>query len=222
MRRKTSGQVELAMPGRPMRHCHDVARDLHQRREHDARIPATGEHQPRGASVPDTRADRVDEALPEAAGALVLAGGFPEVFGSELEANARMRAAVAAFPGPILAECGGLLFLCRELDGHQMCGVLPATARMAGRLTLGYREATVATSTPWLDAGARVRGHEFHYSQVETSGSPAWTLAARGRERPDGVVAGNVQAGYLHVHWAAYPEIARRFARAAMREPIAA
>jgi cobyrinic acid a,c-diamide synthase len=163
-----------------------------------------------------------DEALPEGAGAIVLAGGFPEVFGAELEANARLRAAVAGFPGPILAECGGLLFLCRELDGHEMCGVVPARARMAGRLTLGYRDATAATSTPWLDAGQRVRGHEFHYSQVHPSGSPAWTLAARGCERPDGVVAGNVQAGYLHVHWAAHPDIAWRFARAAALQPQAA
>jgi cobyrinic acid a,c-diamide synthase len=152
----------------------------------------------------------------------VRAGGLPAVFGAELEANARLRAAVAAFPGPTLAECGGLLFLCRELDGHEMCGVLPARAHMAGRLTLGYREATAATSTPWLAAGERMRGHEFHYSEVETSGSPAWTLAARGRERPDGVVAGNVQAGYLHVHWAAHPRIAWRFARAAVRKPVAA
>jgi cobyrinic acid a,c-diamide synthase len=156
-----------------------------------------------------------DEALPEGAGALVLAGGFPEVFGAELAANARLREAVAAFGGPILAECGGLLFLCRELDGHEMCGVLDARARMAGRLTLGYREAVAATATPWLDAGERVRGHEFHYSEVETSGPAAWTLSARGRQRPDGVVAGCVQASYLHVHWAAFPGIPLRFARAA-------
>jgi cobyrinic acid a,c-diamide synthase len=165
----------------------------------------------------------IDEALPEGAGALVLAGGFPEVFGDELEANVRLRAAVAAFSGPVLAECGGLLFLCREVDRHEMCGVLPARARMAGRLTLGYREATAATSTPWLDAGAQVRGHEFHYSEVETTnGRPAWTLSVRGRVRSDGVVAGSVQAGYLHVHWAAYPDIAWRFTRAAAAEPVPA
>ena len=160
-----------------------------------------------------------DEALPEGAGALVLAGGFPEVFGAELEANARLRAAVAAFDRPILAECGGLLFLCRELDGHEMCGVLDARARMAGRLTLGYREATAATATPWLTAGERLRGHEFHYTQVDGDGAPAWTLAARGTERPEGFVAGGVQASYLHVHWAAHPALARRFARAAAAVP---
>ena len=74
---------------------------------------------------------------------------------------------------PILAECGGLLYLCAELDGQAMCGVLPARGRMAGRLTLGYREATAATATPWIAAGASLRGHEFHYSAVEPIGAGA-------------------------------------------------
>jgi len=167
-----------------------------------------------------------DEELPPDAGALLLAGGFPEVFGAELEANAPLRAAVAAFAadgGPILAECGGLVFLCRDLDGHRMCEVLPASARMTGRLTLGYREATAATATPWLEAGERVRGHEFHYSQIDPPpGAPAWTLAARGRKRPEGFVAGAIQASYLHVHWAAHPRQAWRFASAARTAPAVA
>ena len=50
---------------------------------------------------------------------------------------------------------------------------------MAGRLTLGYREASAATATPWIAAGERVRGHEFHYSAVEPIGAGA--AAARGR-----------------------------------------
>jgi cobyrinic acid a,c-diamide synthase len=168
----------------------------------------------------------LDEALPEGAGALILAGGFPEVFGAELEANARLRAAIARFARdgrPILAECGGLLYLCETLDDHAMCGVLPARGRMVGRLALGYREATAATATPWLEAGTRVRGHEFHYSALEASGGePAWTLAVRGAMRPDGIIAGGVQAGYLHVHWAAHPDVALRFARAAAARPVAA
>jgi cobyrinic acid a,c-diamide synthase len=166
-----------------------------------------------------------DEALPEGAGALVLAGGFPEVFGAELAANAPLRAQVAAFARsgrPVLAECGGLLYLAEELDGHEMCGVLPARAQLGRRLSLGYREATAATATPWLAAGERVRGHEFHYTQVEGEGRPAWTLAARGTERAEGFVAGGVQASYLHVHWAAHPRLAYDFARAAAREPAVA
>jgi cobyrinic acid a,c-diamide synthase len=162
-----------------------------------------------------------DEALPKDASALVLAGGFPEIFGAELEANAALRSGVHAFAAsgrPVLAECGGVLYLCSDLDGHAMCGVLPARGRMAGRLTLGYREAVAATATPWLDAGERVRGHEFHYSVVDAvrpGAAPAWSLMARGTTRDEGLVSGGVQASYLHVHWAAHPELARRFTRAA-------
>ncbi len=185
-----------------------------------------------------------DEALPADADALLLAGGFPEVYGAELEANAALRAQIAAFAAsgrPVLAECGGLLYLSQELDGHEMCGALPVRARMTDRLTLGYREATAATATPWLAAGERVRGHEFHYTQVEPApaeaarvepgrGEPgrggaahaagdelpaAWKLSARGSERAEGYARGGVQASYLHVHWAAHPQIARRFAQAA-------
>jgi cobyrinic acid a,c-diamide synthase len=170
-----------------------------------------------------------DESLPADVGALLLAGGFPEVFGAELEANAALREQVAAFVAsgrPVLAECGGLLYLCAELDGHEMCGALPLRARMSDRLTLGYRDAVAATATPWLDAGERVRGHEFHYSRIMAAGdgsederqdrpSPAWMLSARGNERPEGYARGALQASYLHVHWAARPRVGSRFAHAA-------
>ncbi len=161
-----------------------------------------------------------DEALPPDCGALILAGGFPEVFGAELSANAPLRAEIAAFAAagkPILAECGGLLYLSRELDGHAMCGAIPASAQMSDRLTLGYREAVAATATPWIDAGERVRGHEFHYSRMQAldDALPAWGLSARGTTRAEGFVAGALQASFLHVHWAAHPHLALRFARAA-------
>jgi cobyrinic acid a,c-diamide synthase len=167
-----------------------------------------------------------DEALPADAGGLLLAGGFPEVYGAELEANTPLRRQVAAFAAsgrPVLAECGGLLYLARELDGHEMCGALPLRAHMTGRLTLGYREAVAATATPWLNAGERVRGHEFHYTQVEQAEpaqaaegatGAAWTLSARGKERTEGFAHGGVQASYLHVHWAAHRQLAWRFANA--------
>jgi cobyrinic acid a,c-diamide synthase len=169
-----------------------------------------------------------DAALPDGANALILAGGFPEVFGAELAANAPLRADVAALArsgAPVLAECGGLLYLCERLDEHEMCGVLPARAQMGERLAaLGYREASAATATPWLAADKRVRGHEFHYARVEPAhgARPAWTLAARGTERPEGFVTGGVQASFLHVHWAAFPQLASEFARAAGRQAVAA
>ena len=62
-----------------------------------------------------------------------------------------------------------------------------------------------------------MRGHEFHYAQIDglDGGAPAWALTARGRTRDEGVVAGALQASWLHTRWAAQPEHARRFARAA-------
>ena len=160
----------------------------------------------------------VDEELPAGTAGLVLAGGFPEVYGEELSANEPLRAAVAAFArdgGAVLAECGGLLYLSRELDGRRMCGVLPARARMTDRLVLGYRQATAATSHPAWPVGTSVRGHEFHYSRLEPEAgkAPAWRLG----ERREGYVAGGIHAGYLHTHWAATPEVATRFVAGAAK-----
>ncbi|HET6505662.1 MAG TPA: cobyrinate a,c-diamide synthase [Baekduia sp.] len=162
-----------------------------------------------------------DEELPPRCGALLLAGGFPEVFGAELSDNWALRAEVAAFARrgrPILAECGGLLYLSTELDGRPMCDVVPARAWMGEKLTLGYREATATGDHPAWPAGTVTRGHEFHYSSVDPAAdanAPAWTLRARGREEIEGFVLGGVHASYLHTHWAATPEVAARLVRAA-------
>jgi cobyrinic acid a,c-diamide synthase len=166
-----------------------------------------------------------DEELPPRCGALLLAGGFPEVFGAELSENWALRAEVAAFArrgAPIVAECGGLLYLSTELDGRPMCDVVPARAWMGEKLTLGYREATAASDHPAWPAGSVVRGHEFHYSSVDPAAgeaSAAWTLRARGRERVEGFVSGGVHASYLHTHWAATPAVAARLVRAAAGVP---
>ena len=118
---------------------------------------------------------------------------------------------------PTVAECGGLLYLCEELDGHPMCGVVPGRARMAGRLSLGYREAVAAASSPIAAAGDALRGHEFHYSvqTPEATEPPAWTLRSRARERTEGAASDTVHASYLHTHWAAFPQAAARFVAAA-------
>jgi cobyrinic acid a,c-diamide synthase len=158
-----------------------------------------------------------NEALPPGTDALYLGGGFPETYAAALSANVGMREGVRDFTAsgrPVVAECGGLLYLARELDGHPMCGILDATARMTRRLTLGYREARALTDSPLAEAGTQVRGHEFHYSTIEPKAGemPAWDLAGRG---PEGFGAGNVHASYLHTHWAATPELPRRLVRAA-------
>ncbi|MEU6147317.1 cobyrinate a,c-diamide synthase [Streptomyces sp. NPDC047081] len=156
-----------------------------------------------------------DEQLPDGTQGLVVGGGFPEVYAAELSANEPLRKAVAALAesgAPVAAECAGLLYLCRELDGRPMCGVLDATARMSERLTLGYRDAVAVSDSALAVAGTRMRGHEFHRTVVEpgAGAAPAWGVRAPDR-RVEGFVEKGVHASYLHTHWAAEPGVARRF-----------
>jgi cobyrinic acid a,c-diamide synthase len=160
-----------------------------------------------------------EEGLPAGTDALYIGGGFPETYAEALSANVGLRESVRDFAHsgrPVVAECGGLLYLARELDGHPMCGVLDATARMTKRLTLGYREVRALTDSPLAETGTAARGHEFHYSTVEPGAgrTPAWDVAGR---VPEGFVSGSVHASYLHTHWAATPGLPRRLVRAARR-----
>ncbi|MGW7490301.1 cobyrinate a,c-diamide synthase [Streptomyces sp. NPDC054786] len=162
-----------------------------------------------------------DEQLPPGAQGLVIGGGFPEMYAPDLSANAPLRAAVAALAAsgaPVSAECAGLLYLSRSLDGKPMCGVLPAEARMTERLTLGYREAVALRDNALAAAGTRVRGHEFHRTVLEpgAGADPAWGLTHPER-RVEGFVSGGVHASYLHVHWAAEPSLAGRLVASAAR-----
>ncbi|MET7513578.1 cobyrinate a,c-diamide synthase [Streptomyces sp. NPDC005480] len=155
-----------------------------------------------------------DEQLPDRTRALVIGGGFPEVYASELSANEPLRKAVgelARSGAPVVAECAGLLYLARSLDGQPMCGVLDTDARMSQRLTLGYRDAVAVSDSVLAANGTRVRGHEFHRTVVEpgAGASPAWGIT-RPERRVEGFVQDGVHASYLHVHWAAVPQAARR------------
>jgi len=154
-----------------------------------------------------------DPALPEGAQGLVAGGGFPEVYAEALADNRPLLDDVRAkIAGALVvwAECGGLLWLCRTLDGHEMAGVVDAKARMTDRLTLGYRRATAVADSPVAAAGTDLRGHEFHYSEIEPVGD-ALELSSRFGTGPAGFATGSMLASYLHLHLAARPDIAERF-----------
>jgi cobyrinic acid a,c-diamide synthase len=162
------------------------------------------------------------ERMPAGADALVVGGGFPQVYVDELAANAGLRAEVAervTAGMPVVAECAGLLWLGSALDDREQCAVLPATARMTGRLTLGYREAVALTSGPLVAAGTTVRAHEFHrtVSEPACGPNPAWQLSDGSRQ---GWAGDRLLASYLHLHWASLPGAAARLvatARAARK-----
>jgi cobyrinic acid a,c-diamide synthase len=158
-----------------------------------------------------------DADLPDNTSGVVLPGGFPEQHAAELSANSPLRAALGEFARsghPVHAECGGLLYLVRELDGLPMCGVLDATASMTGRLTLGYRDAVAPVESSSHLIGDRVTGHEFHRTTVTPAhgAEPAWRWRGPdGRAAAEGFVTGGVHASYLHTHPAGSPLSVRRF-----------
>lgn len=162
--------------------------------------------------------------LPPGLHALYLGGGYPECHARELAANAAMLAGVRAFAAsgkPLLAECGGLLYLGEELvdldgQGHKLCGVIPLAARMLAKLRcLGYRATTMLVDSPLGPRGTAWRGHEFHYSEIvrDDAAAQGWQPAysarnARGEALPAGGYArGNIVAGYVHWHFGSSSEI---------------
>lgn len=163
------------------------------------------------------------DALPAGTAALYLGGGFPEVHAAELAGNGALRTDVAARIAaglPTVAECAGLLYLSREIDGVPMAGVVDAGATMTSRLTLGYRDAVAAGPSVLAADATPVTGHEFHRTTVEPAAGPpaAWRVGGVGHGfalDPAQTGRATVHASYLHTHWAGHPALAARFAAAA-------
>jgi cobyrinic acid a,c-diamide synthase len=165
-----------------------------------------------------------DAAVPPAASAVYLGGGFPELLAAELSANTPLLASLRraqASRRPIYAECGGLMLLGRSLvdaDGrrHAMAGLLPLDSSLAGqRLSIGYREARATRRSLLLEAGETLRAHEFHWSRLEAEPSPDGAAYHVEDRQPthEGFVHGGTLASYLHIHFAAHDDgrLARRF-----------
>ncbi len=163
--------------------------------------------------------------LPAGTRALYLGGGFPELHAADLTGNEslreQVRAAIAAGL-PTVAECAGLLYLCRSVDGAAMVGALPYDAAMAPRLTLAYRTAYAPAANLLARPDETVTGHEFHRTRLLTptgapadppADPPAWAFART--DLVDGVATPTLHASYLHTHWAGHPQLAARFAAAA-------
>jgi cobyrinic acid a,c-diamide synthase len=154
-----------------------------------------------------------DPALPAGVAGLVAGGGFPEVHAEALADNRPLlddvRRRVAA--GLVTwAECGGLLWLARALDGRPMVGAVGTDAHMTARLHLGYRRVTARTDNPVLAGGAALRGHVFHYTTTDPAGD-ALALRRGDRIEAEGFASPALLATYLHAHLGAEPGPAERF-----------
>jgi cobyrinic acid a,c-diamide synthase len=163
-----------------------------------------------------------DRTLPEGIQGLYFGGGFPEVFAAELAENSLAQQAVKSsiLAGiPTYAECGGLMYLCEKIvdfneQDYPMTGILPTAAVMEKRLTLGYRQATALQDSPLVKKGDRFWGHEFHRSSLTLAPTQP-LLALQGYDArllpPEGWLQYQVHASYIHVHFGAQPQLAKRF-----------
>ena len=169
-----------------------------------------------------------DDALPAGAHGLILPGGYPELHARALSENESMRRSVreAIQNGlPCLAECGGFLYLHRELedmDGRSwpMAGVLDARACRTPRLgRFGYITLTAKADTAFLPAGEIVRGHEFHYFESESCGDALRAQKPTGSRGWDcGHSRGNLLMGFPHLYYPSDPQLIERFLRACAKE----
>ncbi|MGM0858712.1 MAG: cobyrinate a,c-diamide synthase [Pseudomonadota bacterium] len=149
-----------------------------------------------------------DATLPEC-DALWLPGGYPELHAARFSANQPMRDAIAAHHHagkPLLAECGGLMSCVEQLvdgdgDSHAMVGLLPGTAKMAGKLTaLGLQSLTAESS--------ELRGHTYHHSLLETSMTPLTrTRKLAGSEAEPIYREGALVASYFHGYFSSAPKL---------------
>lgn len=159
-----------------------------------------------------------DAALPPDLDGLYLGGGFPEEFAAELSANepflANLRAAVrpadpSVRPLLVYAECGGLMYLSAGIETfdkqrYPLAGLIDRWSVMRNRrVSLGYREVVSRPGNFLLPAGTAVRGHEFHWSDLETP--PAADGAAYDvvmpAARPEGFLSPRLLASYVHLHF---------------------
>lgn len=164
-----------------------------------------------------------DRALPPDIDGIYLGGGYPELHAQALSSNESMRAAIARFAAsdaPVYAECGGFMYLMREIvdaggRNWPMAGIFPTSARMQKRLAkLGYIEIESRASAGWLTPGQRARGHEFRYSAMD----PMPGEVSRAYSDPsEGYRVKSVLGSYIHLHFRSCPGFAEDFVSACAR-----
>lgn len=161
-----------------------------------------------------------DQTLSEHIHALILPGGYPELYAEDLSRNRTMlRAVREAVDGgmPTLAECGGFLYLHDQLEDDKgtfwpMAGVIPAKAFRTAKLgRFGYVEITAGTDQLLLAKGESIRSHEFHYWDSESCGTDCHARKASGQQEWDCVHGSDtLYAGFPHIYFYGNPNAAVR------------
>jgi cobyrinic acid a,c-diamide synthase len=155
--------------------------------------------------------------------AVYIGGGYPELHLASLKSSPCTddlhRAADQGLP--IYAECGGLMYLTREIHAdktYRMCGALPSTSEMTSRIqALGYVKGTGTGEIFYVPSSIRISGHEFHYSRLNPDGDARYAInLSRGKgiiAEKDGLVSLNTLGCYTHAYFT--PAFAGKFVKAA-------
>lgn len=165
-----------------------------------------------------------DGGLPPGTAGVYLGGGYPELHARRLSENRAMREAIRSAAGegmPMVAECGGFLYLHETLEdgsgaGYPMAGVIPGRAYPAGRsVRFGYERLTARTEGLLAAPGERLTAHEFHYWESTAPGDGVWAR----RLGEDGAWSciwntERLWAGFPHIHFSGAPRAAARFVAA--------
>lgn len=161
-----------------------------------------------------------DDHLPAGLDGIYLGGGYPELYGKMLSRNHSLLDEIRTWAEdgkPIYAECGGFMYLTRgitDLDGdfHELAGVYPTRAAMqTKRASLGYREITTSSPSFFGSQGTVLRGHEFHYSNIEPLSDSSERVYSLDNGASEGYRHKNTLGGYMHLHFGFNPEAARNF-----------
>ena len=168
-----------------------------------------------------------DQKLPEGTCGLYLGGGYPELYAKQLSGNAPMLAALreaAAVDLPILAECGGFLYLQQSLEDPEgtpwhMAGVLEGFGFQTGRLQrFGYVTLAPKENSAYLRTGETLAAHEFHRWDCTQNGESCLAQKPESEKSWNCMLCnGNLLAGFPHLYLPSCPQVARRFADACRR-----
>jgi cobyrinic acid a,c-diamide synthase len=161
-----------------------------------------------------------DTTLPENIDGIYLGGGYPELYAKDLSANSSMLSELRQWiesDRAVYAECGGFMYLTQGIidhDGqrHNLVGAFPVfSAMQTKRASLGYREAETVNRSCFGPAGTILRGHEFHYSNIEEMDSSIPRIYQVNNGTREGYNYRRALGGYLHLHFGYSPEVVTAF-----------
>ena len=165
-----------------------------------------------------------DTGLPDDIDGVILSGGYPELHAAELAANEAMLEAVRQSRAdgiPMIAECGGFMYLHETLEGadgelYRMAGVIPGRCFRTERLgRFGYITLKALEGGLLCPEGSELKAHEFHYWDSEHCGESFLAVKPDGsRSWKCGIMTDDMYAGFPHLFYYDSPKAAMRFVHA--------